>query len=131
MLIEEQDIKRVTHYASHKDMDPLKVFNDLNQRDFFCNADYEKMGGNKGEIDEECILNSEQSIRILSDDAQEMRELKQAILDKNIKKYSAKRQNLQFSSTLGQFRDQKKPIARDMKQVLILRSTQEDKNQFD
>ena len=30
LLLEEEDIKRVTHYASHKDMDPLKVFNDLN-----------------------------------------------------------------------------------------------------
>ena len=51
MLIQDQFNQRSTHFLSHKDFDILKAFNSLNHREFFTNSDYEKVGGNRDELD--------------------------------------------------------------------------------
>ena len=38
---------------SHGNMDLIGIFNEVNQREFFSNKDYERVGGNKDEIDSE------------------------------------------------------------------------------
>ena len=68
MLIQEEENERVTHFTSHKDLDPIQIFNGLNQREFYCNADYERVGGNKHEIDSDLQNNSDHTLRIASDD---------------------------------------------------------------
>ena len=66
----------MTHYSSHKDLDPIEIFNGLNQRDFYCNADYERVGGIKQDIDSDLQQNSDKLIRIQCDDEPEFQRLK-------------------------------------------------------
>ena len=41
----------MTHYLSHKDIDLIQMFNHLYKRDFFSNTDYERVGGQKDDVD--------------------------------------------------------------------------------
>ena len=56
MLIQDEENKRTTHFSSHKDFDLLPIFNQLNQREFFSNCDYERVGGKIAELDSEYKL---------------------------------------------------------------------------
>ena len=51
MLMDDHLAGRATHYLSHKDFNLLDQFNSLRQRQFYTNADYEKVGGLEGDID--------------------------------------------------------------------------------
>ena len=51
MLMEDSENQRVTHFMSHKDLDILKMYNEPNQREFYFNNSYVRVGGNKHEID--------------------------------------------------------------------------------
>ena len=51
MLIQDESNQRTTHFSSHKDFDFVQCFNDLNQREFFSNSDYERVGGARDELD--------------------------------------------------------------------------------
>lgn len=53
LYIQDQASNRVTHYASHPEHDLVSLFNQKNQREFYTNKDYERVGGIKDEIDSE------------------------------------------------------------------------------
>ena len=50
-LIQDEASCKTIHFSSHKDFDFVKVFNDENQREFYSISDYERVGGNKDEVD--------------------------------------------------------------------------------
>ena len=92
MLIQDEANNRATHFSSHKNFDFVESFNRLNQREFFTNGDYERVGGVKDELDSdfkqsECDVNS-----AFSDIDEEFQKLKC-----NVKKTRAfsKRKSLQ------------------------------------
>ena len=51
MILQDDANKRTTHFASDKNFDFIKCFNQKNQREFFTNCDYEKVGGANDELD--------------------------------------------------------------------------------
>ena len=53
----------------------MECFNDLNQREFFSNSDYEKVGGINDELDSNYKISQNGSVAALSDADDEYREL--------------------------------------------------------
>ena len=51
MYIYDKNQRRVIHYASDANQDIMEIFNEPNQREFFTNMDYEKVGGRKTDVD--------------------------------------------------------------------------------
>ena len=69
MLIKDVANQRVTHFMSHKDLDIVEIFNEPSQREFYSNNSYERVGGNKDEIDSDLQINDNDSFFVaLSDD---------------------------------------------------------------
>ena len=51
ILIKDESKKRVTHFVSHKDLNLLQVFNEMNKRDFYSNNHYWRVGGLANQMD--------------------------------------------------------------------------------
>lgn len=51
VLIYDQNQRRVVHYASDPHQDLLEVFNTENQREYYSNFDYQRVGGRMLDID--------------------------------------------------------------------------------
>lgn len=47
VFIYDKNQKRVIHYASNASQDFFEIFNEKNQREFYSNEDYERVGGRK------------------------------------------------------------------------------------
>ena len=62
MLIQDESNQRSTHFVSHKDFDIIDAFNSLSHREFFTNSDYEKVGGNRDELDSQFKLSDTESL---------------------------------------------------------------------
>ena len=120
MLLQDDANQRTTHFSSHKDFNFVECFNDLNQREFFTNCDYEKVGGVNDELDSNYKMSQNGSVAALSDADDEYRELQDNI--KKAKIFSIKRTSLLCSSRIGNLREQMKPLPQLTKQVMTLKT---------
>ena len=84
----------------------MQSFNQLNQREFFSNGDYERVGGVKEELDSDFKLSEWDADSNFSDIDEEIP--KQKGKAKKIRIF--KRKGLECSSRIGGFKDQKLPL---------------------
>ena len=106
MLIQDDENQRTTHFLSHQDFNFVNVFNEMNQREFYSNRDYERVGGIKEELDSDFQLSDGETVH----DFQEIDEdyLRMQSNLKQVKIFSTKRKELLCTSRIGNFKDQKK-----------------------
>ena len=109
--------KRVTHFASHSDLDIVDLFNQRNQREFYSNMDYQKVGGNIKDMDSEFLEKYEdkpvfktQSLPI--EDELQANEYSHDLADlsensNHPKIFSSKRKNREMTSQLGSLQTQR------------------------
>ena len=51
LFIYDKNQRRVIHYSSDQNQDFMELFNVTNQREFYTNYDYERVGGRKTDVD--------------------------------------------------------------------------------
>lgn len=51
VFIYDKNQRRVIHYASDASQDLLEIFNEENQREYYTNRDYQRVGGRKSDVD--------------------------------------------------------------------------------
>ena len=51
VFIYDKNQRRVIHYASDPSQDLMEIFNTENQREYYSNRDYQRVGGRKNDID--------------------------------------------------------------------------------
>lgn len=56
MFMYDPSQRRVTHFASHEDQDLLDLFNMGNQREFYSNRDYQRVGGSVSDLDSQYVM---------------------------------------------------------------------------
>lgn len=110
VFVLDESQNRVTHFASHQDLDIIDLFNNKYQREFFTNKDYELFGGNKDEFDSELCPDDGGAP---NDDANLIRQNKI---------FSNKRKDLLITSKLGNLRSQQHTLPVNTKQEIVIKN---------
>ena len=108
MLLQDDSNKRSTHFSSHKDFDFVQCFNQLNQREFYTNRDYERVGGTIEELDSDYRLTESELSADFAEIDEEFQKLQNNM--KQIKIFSIKRKDLLCTSRIGNLREQMRPL---------------------
>ena len=148
VFIYDKNQRRVIHYASDPSQDLLEIFNTENQREYYSNRDYQRVGGRKNDIDglsecDEAVSDDENdgataAIQGFEDDSQaNIDTLTDANTkdgngppsnhsDKKPKIFSKKRLDGQITSRLGDLLHQKLPLPANCQQAVMLQRANSD-----
>ena len=137
--------ERVIHYASDPMLDLVDLFNKKAQREYYTNADYNRVGGRDQEFDTGDLLDADNSageddavnaeLVLDSEDKCDLSSGKSVVVEKmaadqaNLsalrrappKIFSSKRKDGQVTSRIGSLLQQKLPVAPHTKQVVEMR----------
>ena len=94
------------HFASHPNVNIVDMFNKKNQREFYSNADYDRVGGNKEEMDSDfCDEDIDEQQRMANMEAFPFADQSRNSYQNNHKIFSLKRKELLCTSILGDWQN--------------------------
>lgn len=137
VFIYDKNQRRVIHYASDASQDLLEIFNEENQREYYTNRDYQRVGGRKSDVDgislDETLSDAENDVPVdcFEESSQNNVDTQAESLakdgtglsqpqDKKPKIFSKKRKDGQITSRIGDLLQQKLPIPQNCKQMISI-----------
>lgn len=99
LLIYDKNQQRVIHYASDQNLDIMELFNSENQREYYSNKDYHRVGGQKNQIFNH--KEDKSSVTSVSDEEFKQNANFMKEDDKKSKIFSRKRTDGQVTSRIG------------------------------